>query len=182
MPWMLLTNKWLLGGVAIAGLCLAVWVQTLRLDAVKNAWAAERADAAKKAADEGAKLQFGVDQTAIQSAGTTAVEQEKIAAKFKIITREIHTYVQDTSGCVTVGLVRVLDAAARGDDPATLALAPGEFNETCADVTASALARHITDNYERAHANAAQLTGLQGYVCGVRKNLRPDAPPIEGCR
>ena len=40
MPWMLLTNKWLLGGVGVLGMALALWVQTARLDAAQKAEAA----------------------------------------------------------------------------------------------------------------------------------------------
>ncbi len=40
MPWMMLTNKWLVGGVALIGLALALWVQTTRLDAAQKAAAA----------------------------------------------------------------------------------------------------------------------------------------------
>lgn len=78
--------------------------------------------------------------------------------------KEIPTYVQDNATCVTVGLVRVLDAAALGTNPDLLSLAPGESDGACAGIGAYALAESVIGNYGRAHENAAKLTALQAWV------------------
>lgn len=116
-------------------------------------------------------MQRDADQVAIDIAGNQSNTQEKIVTVTKTIIKEIPTYVKDDSACITVGLVRVLDAAARGTDPAALALAPGEFNETCAGLGSHALADSVAENYGRARQDAAQLTDLQTYVRGVQAAL-----------
>lgn len=116
------------------------------------------------AREEAREDQKKVDQIALEKAVADAEAQEVIITRTHTIKEEVPYYVKDTSTCITVGLVRVLDAAALGADPADLALAPGEFNETCADVTASALARNIAGNYGLFHQNAQQLSSLQDWV------------------
>lgn len=80
------------------------------------------------------------------------------------IVREIQTYVPDTTGCITVGLVRVLDAAALGTNPDLLDIAPDESNGTCTDLSSAALAESVVRNYGRARDNAERLTHLQIWV------------------
>lgn len=130
---------------------------------------------------EAQRLQRDADQVAIDLAGQQSVTQEKIVTRTMTITKEIPTYVKDTSDCVTIGLIRVLDAAALGVDPATLVLAPGQFDETCAGIGARALAQSVVDNYGRARQNAAQLTDLQALARRMKAVLdsaaRPEAKP-----
>lgn len=124
-------------------------------------------------------------QSRIDGIATAALEHHievklDIVMQTQRIIREIPRYVQDTSTCVTVGLIRVLDAAALGVDPADLALAPGEFNETCAGIGSHALATSVVGNYGIARENAAQLTGLQGYVGNVATTLNARPGAING--
>lgn len=130
-----------------------------------------QADALIKAQKFGQVLQRGLDQVAISSAATQGIAQEKILIQTVTLTKEIPIYVPDNSTCITVGLVRVLDAAAAGADPAALDLAAGESNETCAGFGWHALAESITGNYGRARQDAAQLTGLQEYVREIQSEL-----------
>jgi hypothetical protein len=58
----------------------------------------------------------------------------------------------------------VLDAAATGRDPAELPLGAGQFDESCAPVAASDLARRIAENYGAARQNAEQLNALEAWV------------------
>lgn len=150
-------------------------------DQVQALWDAEKAAAAAAATKAAAVTQGGVDRAAINAGAETATIVEKIVEKTVYITKEIPTYVPDTSSCITLGLVRVLDAAASGVDPSTIDLAPGKFNETCADFGSRWLAQSIVGNYGKARANAADLTGLQKYVCNLRFELRPDAPAVDYC-
>lgn len=92
-----------------------------------------------------------------------AQAQEKINRRTAAIVKRIPVYVtpkQDTSGCVTYGLVRVLDAAALGADPADLELPAGKSDDACAPVSWADLAASVVDNYGTGHQNAAQLDAL----------------------
>lgn len=174
-------NPWVIIAIGIAFAVSNATSYITGKDVVQTEWRLEKAAAKAAAVDEGAKQQSGADRAAITVAAATTVAVERIVTETVYINREIPTYVPDTSHCITVGLIRVLDAAARGSDPAAAALAPGQFNETCAGIGSRALAESIVGNYGTARANAAQLTGLQGYVCEVRRTLRPDAPATERC-
>lgn len=172
MPIFLLMNwRWLIPTAAAALLAIALGVSRLEIAHLETT-AAETALSIEKAKAEAFQhaqaLQRDADQVAIDLAGQQSTTQEKIVTRTMTITKEIPIYVKDTSDCVTVGLIRVLDAAAIGVDPATLALAPGQFDETCAGVGARALAQSIVDNYGRAHQNAAELTDLQAYVKALK--------------
>ncbi len=176
-----LTNPWV---VIVLALVLATTNATSYFtgkDVVRTEWKLEKAEGARQAAVASASRQGGVDASSMKAATVITIEQQKIVTETVYLTREIPEYVQDTSTCITVGLVRVLDAAARGTDPAAVTLAPGRFNETCAGIGSRALAESVVGNYGRARSNAAQLTGLQTWVCDVRLNLRADAPPTEYC-
>lgn len=165
-------RHWQLIGIGLALFACAVlyglWQheKAERLDLV-----ARHAQALAAAQKEAADLQHALDGVSLKAADTQVIVQTEIVETTKTIVKEIPHYVPDTSSCITVGLVRVLDAAARGADPETLPLAPGQFNETCADVRASDLARNVAENYGRAHGNAAQLTGLQDWVRGTAAAL-----------
>lgn len=126
-------------------------------------------------AAEAAATQKAMDEAGMNAVGNYVEVKLDIVMQTATIVKEIPYYVQDTSTCVTVGLIRVLDAAAVGADPADLALSPGEFNESCAGIGARALAGSIVENYGRARENAAQLAGLQAYVHDIatRLNTRP---------
>lgn len=95
--------------------------------------------------------------------------QERIVTKFRNIIEEVPIYVQDTSACITYGLIRLLDAAALGADPKDLLLPASEYNENCAPVKATDLAKSVVRNYEAAHANAQQLTSLQTWAADVAR-------------
>lgn len=125
----------------------------------------------------GQVIQRGLDQVAVSSAASQGIVQEKIVLQTVTITKEIPIYVQDNSTCITVGLVRVFDAATTGADPAALDLAAGESNDTCAGLGWHALAESVAGNYGRARQDAAQLTGLQEYVRKVQAQLAQSPTP-----
>ncbi len=112
----------------------------------------------------GQARQRDADKIALDIAEQYPLIQEKLVKQTVTLTKEIPIYVKDTSSCVTIGLVRVFDAAAQGVDPATLDLDPGELNDTCAPITATTLASSVAVNYGLARQNAAQLGALQQYV------------------
>lgn len=104
------------------------------------------------------------DQIALDAAVAEARAQQKIVVRNVTIQKEITKYVSDTAHCVTYGLVRVLNAAVLGVDPADPALATGQPDDACAPVTASALAESVVANYGAALANAEQLNALEAAI------------------
>lgn len=113
--------------------------------------------------------QRDADQVVIDLTAAEAKGQDRIVEVFRTIEKEVSIYVQDTSACITYGLIRVLDAAALGADPESLLLAPGQYNDTCAPVKASDLARNVAGNYEASHRNAQQLGTLQTWAAEVAR-------------
>lgn len=113
---------------------------------------------AKAVAKERAQAKSDLD-----AAVKEAQAQEKIVTRTQTIIKEVPRYVtasQDRGTCVTYGLVRVLDAAALGADPADLELPAGQSDDACAPVKASALAASVAENYGTARQNAQQLDAL----------------------
>lgn len=125
----------------------------------------QRAAAEAKAAviAEAKAQQKAQDDITLASAMANAEAQTKIITLTNDIIKEVPRYVtvtQDARTCVTYGLVRVLDAAATGRNPADLQLPSGVTDDACAPITASALAAGIADNFGIARQNAAQLDTL----------------------
>ena len=100
-----------------------------------------------------------------------AKAQQQIATKTEIVVKEVPKYVPVASKCaVTIGFLRVLDAAVHGVDPANLPLPAGKSDESCADLDARALAVAVVRNYrDVCQANAQQLTSLQVWVRGIQE-------------
>lgn len=93
------------------------------------------------------------------------VVQEKIRYKYRTLYRDAATLVppsNDFKYALSVGLVRLHDAAATGTDP--VPDPAGRPDDAPSDVTPSVLATTLVDNYEAATANAAQLGKLQDWV------------------
>lgn len=112
-------------------------------------------------------LQKKQDAVTLAAALHEAAAQQKIVTQTVTMTKEIPVYVSpriDARDCIPYGLVRVLDSAALGADPASLSLPAGQFDDTCAPVKASDLAANVAANYGAARANAEQLGALQGWV------------------
>lgn len=100
--------------------------------------------------------------SAVAASSADASAQEKIIYRTVTLKEKVNVYVKDTSTCITIGLVRLLDAAALGiNNPDTLSLAPGEFNETCAAIGSNALANSVVGNYGLARQNSQQLNDLE---------------------
>lgn len=96
--------------------------------------------------------------------------QQQIVTKTVTLTREVPVYVHDKIACpsgVTVGFIRVLVAAERGVDPASLSLPAGVTDDTCAADAQSDLAAQIVADFGAANANAQQLNDL---IAAVKAN------------
>jgi hypothetical protein len=158
-------------------------------DAKHDAYVAKAAETraledAALQADARAK-QKAQDDITLASAQAQIITQERIVTRYRTRTEEVPRYVtvqQDAVACVSYGLVRVLDAAALGRDPADLELPPGVTDDTCTALTASALAAGILGNYAVSDANAAQLDGLIADVKARIDAAQPStsSPPRDG--
>jgi hypothetical protein len=159
-----LPNPWLILGTVLA-LIGAYWGGNIAGHrAEREHWEAAQAKATAAAVQAALERRDKEHAITLAAAVHDAQAQERVVTRTLTITKEIPRYVKDTAGCITVGLVRVLDAAVHGADPAELPLAPGQFDETCAPITASALAEAVVRNYGACHGNAEQLTGLQVWI------------------
>jgi hypothetical protein len=112
------------------------------------------------------KIQAAEDAVSLKSAVEEAKAQQQIVTRTETIVKEVPKYVPVASKCpVTVGFIRVLDAAVLGVSPADLPLPAGKSNDSCADIDAPAVATRIIANYSGVcEANARQLTSLQEWV------------------
>jgi hypothetical protein len=124
-----------------------------------------------EAVQAAAVVQKHEDAVSLASAIKEAQAQTKIITNTVTVTKEIPRYVHDQIACPgpTVGLARVLRAAAGQTDPSTLQLAPGQSDDACSDVTASEVAGWFTEFAGAAQANSEQLTALQQWVLDDHK-------------
>lgn len=115
------------------------------------------------AKDLAATDQHNKDLINQKSAVDQAKAQGDIAlAEYKAHERN-HVHVtphQDNVICVSVGLVRVLNAAVFQTDPAAVQLAPGQSDDACSDVKASVLSDAVVEWLYTGHKNAKQLNDL----------------------
>lgn len=127
-------------------------------------------DAELAAVKAATAIQKAEDAVSLQAAVAEAASQQKIVTQTEIVTKEVPKYVPVASKCaVTVGFLRVLDAAVLGGSPADLPLAAGQSDESCATVDARTLALNIIANYGACKANAQQLTSLQAWAAAIGK-------------
>lgn len=111
-------------------------------------------------------LQQSADAVSLAIAVREARAQQQIITQTVTVTKEVPIYVHDTVSCpgLSVGAARVLRAAAAGVDPASLALAPGQSDDSCSDFTASEMAGWFAQYAGAAQANTQKLTDLQATI------------------
>lgn len=170
--WLILNYRTALPWLCVAALGGLAAVTQVRLSAAHLELANYKADYFKDLAN--ARSTAAADQKAIDSAITAAAVadaegQVRIVTRTTTLKEKVPVYVKDNSTCITVGLIRVLDAAALGVDPETLDLRSGESNESCADISAVTLAQSVNGNYGLCHANAEQLNNLAAAYEALRK-------------
>lgn len=145
----------------------------------------EYTQAEVKAREEAASIQKAQDDIALGAAQTEASVQQAQASLTERQINEVTTHVSPTlalsarasspRACISYGLVRVLDAAALGDDPTDLQLPAGQSDDTCTNLTAIDLARNVVANYGAARENAEQLNRLELTIIQLQK--ASNAPP-----
>ena len=109
-------------------------------------------------------VQAAEDTVSLNAAVAEAAAQQKIVTQTITVTKEVVRHVTDRVACVSVGLVRVLNAEVRGVSPDAIPLPAGKSDGSCSGVTNSQLAVSILDNYGLARANAEQLSALEAWV------------------
>jgi len=102
-------------------------------------------------------------------ARTHLAAARRAEAQIRIIEKEVPAYVSAKTdrGCtVSWGVVRLLDAAANGNDPAWLRdrIAPGQPDDAASDVSLSEMVALLAGNLGAARLNALQLEHLQAAV------------------
>lgn len=120
----------------------------------------------KAAVTHAAFVQAAEDRVALDAALQHATFEVHLEATFGTIYQEIPRYVHDTISCPgpTVGLARVLRAAAEGALPSALSLATGQSDDDCSDVTPSEVAGWFTAYAKASIGNARQLNDLEDEV------------------
>lgn len=106
-----------------------------------------------------------------------ASAQPLIVEHYRVITKEIPAHVSDTANCITYGLVRVLNAAARNEAIAVPDSA-SESDDTCAPVSWRDFAADITDDYKTGYQNSKQLNDLVGWVAAQEAHNDSPAQPV----
>jgi hypothetical protein len=129
-----------------------------------NRLVANNAKANELAITAAAKVQHDQDMAAEKAAVTEAAAQQRIVIQTKTLTKEIVTHVPVTVACVPVGLVRVLNAAAKGLSAPDESFAAGKSDDACAPVSWRSLAADISDDYGTGNENAEQLNALEASI------------------
>lgn len=164
-----------LAGAVVSGATVGAVVHKVDKAALE---AVQLADA-KAEAQASAKAAATTHQLDTQN-GTAAVAETKaqvrIVHDIQTVTKEIPNYVtlaqdQRSPCAVSVGLVRVLYAAAHGVDPASLGPAPGGSDDACTALSVSDLATALAGDYGTGRANAEQLDALIAAVTANAKTL-----------
>lgn len=165
-----------LGAIALAAVGTAKLVS--RLDAAHLAELKQSvAEANLAAAQKSLALTAAQEALSQQTGAAEGQAQAQIITRTNTIIQKVPQYVTVTQdrACVPYGLVRVLDAAALGLDPADLQPPAGQSDDACAPVTTSDLARSVAGNYGVARQNAEQLNGLEADVNVRSAILSPSA-------
>ncbi len=165
------TIKWVAIGVGI--LALVAGTAKVTADIYQGKIAEMKAgyiEAEKKAVELALARQKAQNEVDKNAAVNEAKAQNKIVEVTHTIREKVPVYVPTATKCaVTVGFVRVLDAAVLGVSPGDIPLAAGQSDDSCAAVDPRTLALNIVANYGACHANAQQLTSLQGWVTATIK-------------
>ena len=171
------TAKWVGIGVGLLALVAGTAWTTAKvyqgtIEKMKAGYAKAETEAVRQALER-QKVQAAIDLTA---AVDEARAQTEIVTVTHTITKEIPVHVPVASKCaVTLGFIRVLDAAIHGVSPASLPLPAGQLDESCAGADPRTLALNIVENYRTAAANAQQLTALQAWV---RATIEASKAPV----
>jgi len=157
----------LLGIGGYGGYQVTAWAKDETINTIKLA----DATAQKQAADLSAANQRNADLLDKDRAVKDAAAQQHLQDLANLIPTQVTHYVSNKVPCISVGFVRVLDAAVIGTDPANLPLASGQSNDTCAAIDNTTLAASIARNYITSGQNAQQLNDLIDNVTAIHDQV-----------
>jgi hypothetical protein len=178
----MLAVSWLggrIGGICALLFALAFAWQTARIDGLPllggglkaeiAALQGERAARDLKDARAQAALLQARQQMAARSeaeAGAHAAQQVRTETQIRTVIQKVPVYVSEKAAAACVvpwGLVRLLDAAASGADPADLRarIAPGQPDDAASDVGLPEIAALLAADLGIARENAQQLEHLE---------------------
>lgn len=145
----------MLGSAGAGG--LAGWkLGSVRYEHYKVAVVAEHARAVEMAVAEQKRL----DGISLAAAKREATAQAAVGADTRRVLGTVQAHVKELAHCIPLGFVRVLDAAAHGQNPDALILPAGKSDDACSAFRWADLARSIVANYGTARANGEQLDAL----------------------
>lgn len=128
--------------------------------------AASDAQAQTVAVQQEAASQAAQDLVGLRWSLSDQKAQDDIQTQTITLTKDIPVYVHDQIACPgpTVGLARVLRAAAAGVAADTLQLAPGQHDDDCSDFAPTEVAGWFGAYAGASRGNAKQLNDLEGWV------------------
>lgn len=154
-----------IGGIVIA---LTILVCGMRLMSIWDAPKILKLQGAQAHAVAVVRQETAVDKTiTIASAKSEKAAQHRLSVRALSLKQKVHLYVPepirlDAPGCITVGMLRVHDAAVAGVDPARIT-APGP-DTACSAVKPADFMAGVAGNYAVAASNAEQLDALEADV------------------
>jgi len=111
-----------------------------------------------------------------QTVGATAEKhQAEIEIRYRTLQQKVPVYVPqavDDNTIVPVGLIRLLDEAAAGQDPDGVSFAAGLSHEAASGVKLSTLSSVVAGNYGVCNATRQQLIDFQSWA-DAQKALNP---------
>lgn len=146
----------ILAVVLTVGFAVHAWVGAIKHSAVAEV---------NVAAEHHARtVEVAQAKVSVRTSTAEANAQAKITAQGRATHEKVRYYVKAVPvdrACVPYGLLRVLDAAGLGLDPASVQLPAGQSDDACAPLSPPDFAAALTDRFTDARANAEQLNALQ---------------------
>lgn len=156
--------SWALKAAGIAAAVLAVFIAIHAwVGAIKHSAVAE----VNVAAEHSARVRENKVATITTAhAITEASAQDAEKEKTRVIVQKVPRYIARVVpvACVPWGLVRLHDAAVRGDDPDAATAPAGQPDDACSPFSPGEFAAIVAGNYGVARANAEQLNALEADI------------------
>lgn len=153
----------LLGGLALAGVITGVGAHLAQIWYAPQITALKAVQHEQTVAAKAVKV-VQADLTKASAAAETKA-QATIVRQARVIIKKVPVYVSSAPrppvGCITVGMLRLHDAAATGIDPADFHPPAGQPDDACSSVAPSDFMAVVAGNYAAARANGEQLNSLE---------------------
>lgn len=120
-------------------------------------------EAETKAIQQALDRQKAQEQKALIAAKEETIKQREILSSTKARLDKLQNYVKN-SKCITYGLLRVVNAAAKQTAPESFQLPRNKTDFDCSSVSSVELSKSIITNYGTANRNSEQLNALISYL------------------